>query len=65
MIVRTSIKAGIACVVAASVLALAGCGESTPAVISQAFAAPFDSTGYFPSQFPSPEGPPEPHIEAF
>jgi hypothetical protein len=59
-------KAAIAIAAAASVLVIAGCNEGIPAIVSQAMAAPLESeVTYFPTQFPSPEGPPAPVIQGF
>lgn len=55
--------------IAAGCLLVAACGEDSPRVVSEATAAvqPADGEGYayFPAGFPPPEGPVEPHIEAF
>ena len=60
------LRAGVACICMIALLALAACGEGGTAVIKDAVAAPADAaTAYFPTQFPSPEGAPAPHIEAF
>ncbi len=59
-------KAALACALAAGVLLVAGCVEDIPPIVSQAFAAPVESgVTYFPTQFPSPEGPPAPVIQGF
>jgi len=61
-----SLRAGVACIFMIALLALAACGEGGTAVIKDAVAAPADAaTAYFPTQFPSPEGAPTAHIEAF
>lgn len=60
------LKAAIAGAFAASVLLVSACSDGVPPVVSQAFAAPVASeTGYFPSQFPSPEGAPAEPIQGF
>jgi hypothetical protein len=61
-----SLKAGIACALAAGILLVAACGDGAPQIVQQAVAAPADeSTLYIPAQFPPIEGEPEAHIEAF
>lgn len=62
-----SIKAGIACIFAVGLLSLGACSDGGPAVIKDAVAANPESAlaQYFPTQFPAPEGVPEPHVEAF
>lgn len=60
------LKAAIAGVFAASVLLIGACSEGVPQVVSQALAAPVASeAGYFPIQFPVPEGPPAELIQGF
>jgi hypothetical protein len=42
--------------------------DDVPVIVSQAIAAPTLPTagvGYFPSQFPTPDAPAAPHVEAF
>lgn len=61
-----SLRAAVACLFMLALLALAACGEGATTVIKDAVAAPADAaTAYFPTQFPSPEGVPAPHIQAF
>jgi hypothetical protein len=58
-----------AAVVLAAVVIGAGTRDGSGVVAEATAAPPTAAAGYrddyFPSQFPSPEGPPEPHIEAF
>jgi len=64
--IARSIRVGVACLFVIALLSLAACGEGGPAVIKGAIAAPADAqAAYFPIQFPSPEGAPAPHIQAF
>jgi hypothetical protein len=59
-------RAAIAGVFAAGMLVLAACSDGVPPVVSQAFAAPVETgVGYFPIQFPSPEGAPAESIQSF
>jgi hypothetical protein len=59
-------RAAIAGVFAAGMLVLAACSDGVPPVVSQAFAAPVETgVGYFPIQFPSPEGAPAEPILSF
>jgi predicted small lipoprotein YifL len=64
-----SMRAAVACLFVIALLSLAGCGEGGPGMINDAVAAPgapADAPAtYFPTQFPTPEGAPAPHIEAF
>lgn len=58
--------AGVAYLFMFSLLSLAACGDGGTAVIKDAAAAPAGAqTAYFPTQFPSPDSAPAPHIEAF
>ena len=60
------LKAAIAGAFAASVFLVSACGDGVPQVVSQALAAPVASeAGYFPIQFPVPEGPPTELIQGF
>ncbi len=60
------LKAAIAGAFAASVLLVSACSDGVPQIVSQAFAAPVESTiTYFPTQFPSPEGAPADLIQGF
>ena len=60
------LKAAIAGAFAASVLLVSACSDGVPQIVSQAFAAPVESTvTYFPTQFPSPEGAPAEPIQGF
>ena len=59
-------KITLASVLAASLAVIAGCNEGIPQIVSEAMAAPIESeVTYFPTQFPSPEGPPAPVIQGF
>jgi hypothetical protein len=57
----------IMCALAVGVLAIAATGQDQDGLVQQAVAAPTadDREGYFPAQFPTPQGMPEAHIEAF
>lgn len=60
------LKAAIAGAFASSVLLISACSDGVPQVVSQALAAPVASeAGYFPTQFPSPEGAPAEPIQGF
>jgi hypothetical protein len=59
-------KAAIAGAFAAGVLLIGACSDGVPQIVSEALAAPVASeAGYFPTQFPSPEGPPAEAIQGF
>jgi hypothetical protein len=59
-------KAAIVSMFAAGALLVGACSDGVPQVVSQALAAPVASeAGYFPTQFPSPEGPPAEAIQGF
>ena len=61
-----SIKAGLACVFAATMLLLSACSDGAPQIVPEAVAAPAEESSlYLPAQFPPIEGALEPHIEAF
>jgi hypothetical protein len=60
------VKAAIAGAFAVGVLFLGACSDGVPQIVSQALAAPVASeVGYFPTQFPSPEGAPAEMIQGF
>jgi hypothetical protein len=63
-----AIKAGIACAIVVGLLVAAGT-QGQGGVVQEATAAVQTddgyTNGYFPAQFPAPQGPIEPHIEAF
>ena len=60
------VKAAVAGAFAVGVLLIGACSEGVPQVVSQAIAAPVASeAGYFPIQFPVPEGPPAELIQGF
>ena len=59
-------KAAIAGAFAVGVLLIGACSDGVPQIVSQALAAPVASeVGYFPIQFPSPEGAPAEPIQGF
>lgn len=59
-------KAAIAGAFAVGVLLVGACSDGVPQVVSQALAAPAASeAGYFPTQFPSPEGAPAEPVQGF
>ena len=62
-------KAGIVCAILVGVLLIAAGTQGEHGVVQQATAAVQAddgyATGYFPAQFPAPQGPIEPHIDAF
>jgi hypothetical protein len=60
------VKSAIAGAFAVGVLLIGACSDGVPQVVSQALAAPVTSEGgYFPTQFPSPEGAPAEPIQGF
>lgn len=60
------VKSAIAGAFAVGVLLIGACSDGVPQVVSQALAAPVTSeAGYFPTQFPSPEGAPAEPIQGF
>ena len=60
------VKSAIAGAFAVGVLLIGACSDGVPQVVSQALAAPVTSeAGYFPIQFPSPEGAPAEPIQGF
>jgi hypothetical protein len=59
-------KAVLAGAVAAGALLVGACSDGVPQIVSHALAAPVASeAGYFPTQFPSPEGAPAEPIQGF
>lgn len=59
-------RAIVAGVLVAGILLVAACGDGMPQAVSQAIAAPAESTvSYFPSQFPSVYGEPVEPIQGF
>lgn len=59
-------KAIVAGVLVAGILLVAACSEGMPQAVSQAMAAPAESTvSYFPAQFPSINGEPVEPIQGF
>jgi hypothetical protein len=60
------VKAAIAGAFVLGVLLIGACSDGVPQIVSQALAAPVASeVGYFPTQFPSPEGAPAEPIQGF
>ena len=64
-----SVKAAVLGAVAVGILLIAAGTQGGAGVVTEATAAAQSADGYrheyFPANFPSPEGPVEPHIEAF
>jgi hypothetical protein len=64
-----SVKAAVLGAVAVGILLIAAGTQGGAGVVTEATAAAqpagSDRHEYFPANFPSPEGPAEPHIEAF
>jgi hypothetical protein len=64
-----SVKAAILGAIAVGILLIAAGTQGDAGVVTEATAAAQPAGGdrheYFPANFPSPEGPAEPHIEAF
>jgi hypothetical protein len=59
-------KAAIAGAFAVGVLLIGACSDGVPQIVSEALAAPVSSeAGYFPTQFPSPDGAPTEPIQGF
>ena len=59
-------KAAIAGAFAAGALLVSACSDGVPQIVSEALAAPVATeAGYFPTQFPSPEGAPAEPIQGF
>jgi len=61
------LKAGLVCGIAVGVLFVAAGPQGQGGIVSEATAVTTDAyvDGYFPAQFPAPQGPVEPHIQAF
>jgi hypothetical protein len=64
-----SVKAAVLGAIAVGILLIAAGTQGGAGVVTEATAAAQPADGhpheYFPANFPSPEGPAEPHIEAF
>ena len=64
-----SVKAAVLGAIVVGILVIAAGTQSGAGVVTEATAAAQSAAGdrheYFPANFPSTEGPPEPHIEAF
>lgn len=64
-----SVKAAVLGAIAVGILLIAAGTQGDAGIVAEATAAAQSAWGkqyeYFPANFPSPEGPPEPHVEAF
>jgi len=64
-----AVKAAVLGAVVVGILLIAAGTQGDAGIVAEATAAAQSAWGkqyeYFPANFPSPEGPPEPHVEAF